>query len=67
MSCINEIVARNLVPGHLEGFILQLFQQTLLLLTSITECGVGTVDRGYVNTLLGKFVMVKTSFVVFCG
>ena len=46
MSCINEIVGRNLVPVQMEEFILQLFQQTLQLLTTVTEGNVDSIEAG---------------------
>ena len=46
MSCINEIVRRNMVPAQVEEFVLQLFQQTLLLLTSVTQGDIDTIDTG---------------------
>ena len=48
MACINEIVGRNLVPVQMEEFILQLFQQTLQLLTTVTEGNVDSIDAGLV-------------------
>ena len=46
MSCINEIVRRNMVPAQVEEFVLQLFQQTLSLLTSVTQRDVSDIDSG---------------------
>ena len=46
MACINEIVGRNLVPVQMEEFILQLFQQTLQLLTTVTEGNVDSIEAG---------------------
>jgi len=49
MCCINEIVARNLVPAHLEEFILHLFHQTLQLLSRVCDEGPATLDRCYLQ------------------
>ncbi|XP_063674008.1 exportin-6-like [Bolinopsis microptera] len=60
MSCINEIVGRNLVPVQMEEFILQLFQQTLQLLTTVTEGNVDSIEAGYHKKLI-EFLNLFTS------
>lgn len=55
MGCINEIVGRNLVPAQMEGFIMQLFQQTLQLLTSVTEENVDDIEHGLVLVMVMNF------------
>jgi hypothetical protein len=37
MSCINELLAKNQVPGDCEEFLLTLFSQTYTLLQCLTE------------------------------